>query len=198
MNSPNTRERRLSAQFASSPGRLRVLASHLDAPVVSQTSVVSHLLQPLDVVSQLGIQLVGSQLRVFTILNVLLSVQKPIRHAKLSRVGDDDHQRFEFSGGEFPGSFTHIDFRLLADDVRKSAPDTFDFRERVHDLFVCEREKRRKARQRLCFQKDKDKEMGTRCLDPCLRENGRKKKKVALRRARIRERNARSNGPHSR
>ena len=112
-----------------------MLASHLDPPVVSQTSVVSHLLQPLDVVSQLGIQLVGRQLRIFTVLDVLFSVQKPIRHAKLSRVGDDNHQRFEFSRGEFPGSFPHVDFRLLADDVGKSTPDAFDFRERVHDLF---------------------------------------------------------------
>ena len=119
-----------------------MLASHFDPPVVSQTSVVSHLLQPLDVVSQLGIQLVGRQLRIFTVLDVLLSVQKPIRHAKLSRVGDDDHQRFEFSSGEFPSSFTHIDFRLFADDVGKSTTDAFDFRERVHDLLRDEKRNR--------------------------------------------------------
>jgi invasion protein IalB len=64
---------------------------------------------------------------------------------------------------------------------------------------VREREKRRKARQRLCFQKRKKKkrEPPRAWTLVCAKMEG-KKKKVALRRARVRERNARSNGPHSR
>lgn len=56
------------------------------------------LLQALKVIPELHVQSIGDDLRIFTILVVLLSVQKPVRDLELAWVGHDGHQVVELSG----------------------------------------------------------------------------------------------------
>ena len=78
---------------SSSPtGGLGVLAAHSQAPVVAQTAMIANLLQPLQIVTHLGLQIVGHHVGEFAVLDVALSVEKPIRDLVLARIvqhGDD-------------------------------------------------------------------------------------------------------------
>jgi hypothetical protein len=56
---------------------------------VSQTSVGTNLLQPLQIFAQLRVDTIGKNLRVLSINNVLLSVQEPGRDLELSGVLDN-------------------------------------------------------------------------------------------------------------
>ena len=117
-------------------GERTYLTAHANTPVVTQTSVVSNLLQTLEIVAQLGVQLVGHQLRELPILEVVLSVQEPVRDAELSRVAHDHHQRFELGGAELTRALTEIDLSLFAHKVGKSAADPLNLGERVHHLLA--------------------------------------------------------------
>lgn len=55
-------------------------------PVVAETSVGADLLEPLQVLTQLVIQLVGQHLTEATVLHVLLSVQEPVGDLVLTGV----------------------------------------------------------------------------------------------------------------
>lgn len=70
-------------------GGLGVLTAHTQAPVVTQTTVGTDLLQSLQILTQFGINVRGGQLRVLAINDVLLSVEEPIRDLVLTRVRDD-------------------------------------------------------------------------------------------------------------
>ena len=54
-----------------------MLTSNTQAPEVSDTTVSSDLLQSLQVVSQLGLQVVSQVVVVLTVVDVLLTVQEP-------------------------------------------------------------------------------------------------------------------------
>jgi hypothetical protein len=75
--------------------RLRVLAAHLEAPPVTQTTVGVDLLEALEVVAPLADQVVGNHLRVLARLVVLLSVEEPHRDLELLRVLDDGNETLD-------------------------------------------------------------------------------------------------------
>lgn len=54
-----------------------MLSTDTEAPVVSQTTVGSDLLQALEVITELGVDTVGEHLRVLAVDNVALSVEEP-------------------------------------------------------------------------------------------------------------------------
>lgn len=58
---------------------------------MTQTAMGADLLQALQIITELGIQIGGSQLRVFAIDDVLLSVEEPVGNFVLQRVRDDGH-----------------------------------------------------------------------------------------------------------
>lgn len=61
-------------------------------PVVSETSVGTDLLQSLQILTDLAVQGVGHDLTVFTVLDILLSVEEPVGNLVLAGVGHDgDH-----------------------------------------------------------------------------------------------------------
>merc|ERR1712115_689214 len=68
---------------------LGVLTTDTEAPVVSQTTMGTDLLQTLKILTELVVKGVGKNLRVLSIDNVLLSVEEPIRDFVLAWVGDD-------------------------------------------------------------------------------------------------------------
>lgn len=64
---------------------------------MTQTAMRANLLQALQIVTELGIQVGGSQLRVFAINNVLLSVKEPVGHFVLQWVRDDGYNLVNLS-----------------------------------------------------------------------------------------------------
>lgn len=72
---------------AGSAGRLGLLTSDLEAPEVSQTSVGSDLLQSFQVLSELGINTVGDELRPGALTDVSLSVQEPLGDVVVYYIG---------------------------------------------------------------------------------------------------------------
>ena len=75
---------------------LGVLSTHLQVPVVTQTAVRSthhhpanvplpHLLQTVQILTEIGLKVVGDHLAVLSGLNVLLSVQEPLGDIELKR-----------------------------------------------------------------------------------------------------------------
>merc|ERR1712108_128452 len=74
---------------AASSGRLRVLTAHPETPVVTKTPVSSDFLKPLEILTHLVVETVGEDLAEFAVLDVLLSVQEPVRNLGLARVVHD-------------------------------------------------------------------------------------------------------------
>lgn len=66
-----------------------MLTSDLQVPPMSQTSVLSDLLHSFDVVSELGVQVVGGNLLELAVLEVSSSVEEPSWESVSLRVGDD-------------------------------------------------------------------------------------------------------------
>ena len=81
-----------------------MLTAHTKTPVVSQTAVGANLLEPLEIVTELGIHIVGEDLVVFAVDNVSLSVEEPGGDLVLSRVLDDGDNSLELFGGELTGA----------------------------------------------------------------------------------------------
>ena len=63
---------------ASSSSGLGLLTSDLDSPEMSETSVGSNLLQSFEILSELGIELIGYELRPGSFSDISLSVQEPL------------------------------------------------------------------------------------------------------------------------
>jgi hypothetical protein len=122
---------------------------------VTQTTMRADLLQSLQIVTELGVDTVGKDLRVFTVDNVALSVEEPSRDLVLRWVLDDGDDSLEFFRGKFTSAAPMLDalfrwlwtrrFRiplvevnigLLADQVGVSATDTLDLGQGVHDLLL--------------------------------------------------------------
>lgn len=69
--------------------RTRVLTTGTQVPVVTETTVDTHLLHALNVVTKLSLNTVGEHLRVLTSGDVLLPVKEPVGDLKLSRGLED-------------------------------------------------------------------------------------------------------------
>lgn len=73
-----------------------------------KATVGANLLQPFQVITELGINTVGKDLRVFAVDDIFLPVQEPGRDLELGGVLDDGHQslklvRVEITGPEQMG-----------------------------------------------------------------------------------------------
>ena len=67
--------------LSSSAGCLGVLTSHLQSPLVSQTSVTSNFEEPFDVFSQLCLEDVGGHLQIFAFFIISLPIEEPSRNS---------------------------------------------------------------------------------------------------------------------
>lgn len=115
-------------------GGLGVLTSHLQTPEVSDTSVSSDLLQSLQVVSQLGLHVVGQDMVVLAVNLVLLSVQEPSWDLVVGWVLHDGDNSLQLFLGQLTGTLLQVNVGLLAHQVGVSSAHTSDLGQGVHDL----------------------------------------------------------------
>lgn len=84
-------------------GRLGVLAADAEAPEVSEAAVGADLLEPLEVLAELGVDAVGQDLVRLSIDDVLLPVEEPVGDLELLRVLDDGDDPLELVRVELAG-----------------------------------------------------------------------------------------------
>jgi hypothetical protein len=106
--------------------RTGVLSTNADGPPVPQTAVGADLLQALNVITKLGSNVLRKDLRVFSSLEVLLSVQKPQRDLELTRILNDGHKLLNFIGCELSGALVDVDFGFFADQIGEPTTDATD------------------------------------------------------------------------
>lgn len=123
-----------SIKLTTTRSGLGVLTSNLETPEVSDTTVRSDLLQSLQVVSQLGLQVVSQDVVVLTVDLVVLSVQEPSWDLVVGWVLHDGDDSLQFFLGQLTGTLLQVNISLLADQVGVSATDTSDLGQGVHDL----------------------------------------------------------------
>jgi len=75
--------------------RASVLSPDSDSPPVPQTPVCSDLLHPLNIITQLSIEILCEHLRVFTRLEILLPIQEPQRDLELSGILNNRHNLYQ-------------------------------------------------------------------------------------------------------
>jgi hypothetical protein len=79
---------------------------------VTQTTMRADLLQSFQIITELGVDTVGENLRVLAIDNVALSVKEPAGDLILGWVLDDGNDALEFFGGQFTGTVFTLDVRF--------------------------------------------------------------------------------------
>jgi len=94
----------------------------------------SDLLHSFQVVSQLGIQVVGDDLSVLAVLVVLLVVQEPGGDVELQWLSDDELDGLELLLGDLTCALVEVDLSLLADEVGESSANTSNLAQGVHHL----------------------------------------------------------------
>lgn len=85
---------------ATATSRLGVLTTDTETPVVTETTVSADLLQALQIITELGVDTVGENLRVLAVDNVALSVEEPGGDLVLGRVLDDGDDTLELFRGK--------------------------------------------------------------------------------------------------
>ena len=83
-----------------------MLAADAEAPVVTETTVSADLLQALEVLTELGVDTVGEDLRVLAVDNVALPVEEPGGDLVLGGVLDDGDDALELFGGQITSTAT--------------------------------------------------------------------------------------------
>jgi hypothetical protein len=73
-----------------------VLSTDTEAPIVTETTMSTDLLQALEIITKLGIDTVGENLGVFAIDDITLTIEEPGRDLVLGRVLDDGDDSLEF------------------------------------------------------------------------------------------------------
>jgi hypothetical protein len=143
---------------ATAAGGLGVLTTHTEAPVVTETTVSTDLLETLQILTELGVDTVGQDLRVLAVDNVALSVEEPGGDLVLGRVLDDGDNSLQLFGGELTSAagnhlanpfsslqcflgivcipLVQVNIGLLADQVGVTTTDTLDLGQGVHDLLL--------------------------------------------------------------
>ena len=91
-----------------------MLTTDLQVPVVTQTTVrtiitlptllLPHLLQTVQILTEIGLQVVSDNLLVLAGLHILLSVQEPLRDVVLQRVGNDSNQSVNLLVAQLSGT----------------------------------------------------------------------------------------------
>jgi len=110
-----------------------VLASNLESPLVSETSVAPDLEESLDVFSEFGFEDVGGDLQVLSLLVVSLSVEEPSGDTVALGIGNKVSDGIALSLGELSCSELRVESEDLADEESEPSADTLDLVEREGD-----------------------------------------------------------------
>lgn len=86
---------------SSSSSCLGVLSTDTEAPIVTETTVSTDLLQAFQIITKFGIDTVGENLAVLAIDDITLTIEEPGGDLVLGRVLDDGNNPLEFFRGEF-------------------------------------------------------------------------------------------------
>jgi hypothetical protein len=111
-----------------------VLSTNADSPPVTKTAVGTDLLHPLDVIAELGIEVLREHLGILTRLEILLPVEEPKWDLELAGVLDDGDELFDFIGRQFSGALVDVDFGLLTDEIGETTSETLDLSEAEDDV----------------------------------------------------------------
>jgi len=101
---------------------------------MSETPVTADLLQPLEILTELRVDIVGQDLAVLSVYNILLSVEEPQWNLELCRVLHDIHDSFELVRVQVTSALLQIDIGLFADNVGVTTTHALDFSQSVLDL----------------------------------------------------------------
>ena len=74
---------------------------------MTETTVSADLLQALEIVTELGVNTVGEELRVLAVDNVALPVEEPAGDLVLGRVLHDGDNTLKLFGGELTSAGNH-------------------------------------------------------------------------------------------
>lgn len=91
-----------------------VLSTDADSPPVTETTVSADLLETFDIVTELGVNVLGKDLRVLSRLEILLPIQEPKWDLELTGVLDDGNKLLDLISGELSSSLIDINFGLFA------------------------------------------------------------------------------------
>jgi hypothetical protein len=105
---------------------LGVLTANTDTPVVTETTMVTDLLQALKIITVLGVKNVGDNLRRLAVNNILLSVKEPGGDLVLGRVLEDSDDTLQLFAGKLTSSLGEIDISLLTGNVGETTTNTLD------------------------------------------------------------------------
>lgn len=119
-------------------GGLSVLSANANLPCVTESSVETDLLHPLDIFPQLSVKVVSNEVEVLSGLPVLPAVEEPSWDIKLERVGHNSLERLNLVVGELTSALAHIDLSLLDDDTSHTTTDSSNLGDRVHDRVLSE------------------------------------------------------------
>lgn len=89
-----------SDSFSATTSGLGVLTTDTESPVGTETTVVTDLLQTFEVLTHLGVKLVGKKVTVLSVNDILLPVDEPVGDLELSRVLHDGDDSLELIGVE--------------------------------------------------------------------------------------------------
>mmetsp|Transcript_7643 Transcript_7643/g.21804 ORF Transcript_7643/g.21804 Transcript_7643/m.21804 type:complete len:144 (-) Transcript_7643:21-452(-) len=115
-------------------GRASVLSTDTDTPPVTKTAVSTNLFHTFDIITELGVEVLCENLRVFSALEILLPVEEPKRNFELTGILDNCYKFFNLVSRQLSSAFVDIDFGLLADQVCKTTSKTLDFCEAEDDV----------------------------------------------------------------
>ena len=122
--------------LSGSAGGLGLLTSNLDAKVVTETSVLTGLLHTLKIFSKSGIDHVGDELGVGTVLKAPLSVEEPHGDTVLLWLGDNIGNLFNISLSELTGALVKVDLGNLHDQDGKTSTKSLDDSKREGGLLL--------------------------------------------------------------
>lgn len=90
-----------------------MLSADTQSPVVTETTVSADLLEALEIVTELGVDVVSQDLVVLAVHDVALSVEEPGGDLVLRGVLDDGDNALELFRGEFSGTIDSISFHVF-------------------------------------------------------------------------------------
>lgn len=113
---------------------LGVLSSHFETPGMTQTALALDLLEPLQIVTQAHVEILGDGVVVPAGLEVLAPVDEPHRDLVLERVGNNLCQLLNLLHSQGTSTLVQVDVGLLADEGGDSPTHTLDGGQGVDDL----------------------------------------------------------------
>ena len=113
-----------------------MLTSDLDAPEVTETSVLADLFEALEILTELGVDHVRDELRVGAVARASLSVQEERGDAVLGGLGDDVVNLVDFIFSQITGSAVQVDLGNLEHEVGESAANTLNDADGEHGLVL--------------------------------------------------------------